>query len=66
MPEWLTTGQVADYLQVSVSTVYRWVAEGRLPAYKIGNTRRFRRDEVDALAVPIVPEVRDEEGSGHD
>ena len=60
MPEWMTTKQVAEYLQVSESSIYRWVGEGRLPAYRIGGARRFKREDVDALAVPIVPP--DEEG----
>ena len=55
MPEWMTTKQVAEYLQVSESSIYRWVGEGRLPAYRIGGARRFKREDVDALAVPIVP-----------
>jgi len=49
----MTTKQVAEYLQVSESTVYRWVSEGKLRAYHIGRTRRLRREDVDALAVPI-------------
>ncbi len=54
----MTTKQVAAYLQVSESTVYRWVSERKLPAYNIGRTRRFRKEDVDALALPIDPAGR--------
>ena len=60
MPEWMTTKQVAQHLQVSESTVYRWVSEGKLRAYHIGRTRRFRKEDVDALAVPIQLEAEED------
>jgi len=44
----MTMGEVAEYLQCSVSTVRRWVARGRVPHYRMGRMIRFRRGEVDA------------------
>lgn len=35
-PPILTLPEVADRLQVSVSTVRNWVAEGRLPSMRVG------------------------------
>jgi excisionase family DNA binding protein len=57
--EFLTQQQVADELCVDVSTVRRWIALGRLKAYRVGNTRtiRIERASVDALITPI--------GGGH-
>lgn len=43
----LTAKDVADKLQVSRLTVYRWVKEGYLKAFKIGSVMRFDPDEVD-------------------
>ena len=60
-PEWMTTDDVCEYLQVSRSTVYRWVSEGKLPGYKFGGTRRYKREDVDALAEPIAPAEADED-----
>ena len=37
----LTTKQVADYLKIDKFTVYRLVAQRRLPAYKVGSQWRF-------------------------
>ena len=54
--EWYSPEDVADLYGVSISTVYRWTSEGRLPAYKVGGVRRYKRDDVDALAEPIEPQ----------
>jgi excisionase family DNA binding protein len=54
--EWMTTEDVEDFFQVSTSTVYRWVSDGKLPAYKVGGVRRYRREDVEALAQPIEPQ----------
>lgn len=38
----LTTDQVARYLKVDKFTVYRLVAQKKLPAYRVGNQWRFK------------------------
>ncbi|MFQ5853293.1 MAG: helix-turn-helix domain-containing protein [Candidatus Binatia bacterium] len=44
MPEnLLTTKQVAQYLNVDEFTVYRLVAQKKLPAFRVGNQWRFKR-----------------------
>jgi excisionase family DNA binding protein len=44
----LTTDQVARYLKVDKFTVYRLVAQKKLPAFKVGNQWRFRKKMIDA------------------
>jgi excisionase family DNA binding protein len=39
----LTVGQVAHYLKVDKFTVYRLVAQKKLPAFRVGNQWRFER-----------------------
>ena len=39
----MTTGEVARYLRVDKYTIYRLVAKGKLPAFKVGNQWRFKR-----------------------
>lgn len=56
MPDWMTTKEAAEYLKVSEATIYRWARDGKLPAYRIGATRRYKREDLDALAEPIAPE----------
>ncbi|MEO8048501.1 MAG: helix-turn-helix domain-containing protein [Nitrospirota bacterium] len=47
MPEYLTGEQVAELLQVSVKSVWRWVkTDPSLPCFKIGRTIRFPRERL--------------------
>jgi excisionase family DNA binding protein len=41
--EFLTTKEVAEYLRVNQYTVYRLVAQKKLPAFKVGSQWRFKR-----------------------
>lgn len=45
--EILTLDEVALYLKAGKRTVYRLVAEGKLPGFKLGGTWRFRRSDLD-------------------
>lgn len=44
---WLTVEQIADHLQVSKETIYRWLDKNVIPAHKIGRQWRFQIKEVD-------------------
>lgn len=57
-PVWLTIEQVADRLQVSIRTVERMVAAGRLAEYRPlpkSTTRRYRVQDVDAAMDLQIP-----------
>ena len=43
----LTVREVAEYLCMSETKVYRLVKERRLPVVRIGKTWRFRKDLLD-------------------
>lgn len=45
----MTVEQVAELMQVTQPTVYRWVREGQLPATRIGRTLRFSRPDVESM-----------------
>ena len=45
--DFLTTKEVAEYLRVNPYTVYRLVAQRKLPAYKVGSQWRFKRTVLD-------------------
>jgi len=47
--EIMTPEQVADYLQLSRDTVYRYIREGKLPASRLGRNYRIPRENVDLL-----------------
>ena len=44
----LTTAQLAEYLKVDKFTVYRLVTQKNIPAFKVGNQWRFKREMIDA------------------
>lgn len=46
--EILTIKQVAEYLKVNERTIYRLAATAELPAFKVGNSWRFKRTELEA------------------
>lgn len=49
MDEILTVQEVADYLKVSRTTVWRWCNEGKLSAFKVGRGWRIHRLEVEKI-----------------
>jgi excisionase family DNA binding protein len=44
----LTTDQVARYLNIDKFTVYRLVTQRKIPAFKVGNQWRFKKNMIDA------------------
>jgi excisionase family DNA binding protein len=42
----LTFIEAAQFLRLSKPTVERFVAEGKIPSYKVGKRRLFDRDEL--------------------
>ena len=47
-PALMSLPEVARYLNMKERTIYDWAQTGRLPAFKLGATWRFRRSEIDA------------------
>ena len=43
----LTVQDLAHYLKVHPSTVYRLLKAGKLPAFKVGSDWRFNVEEID-------------------
>jgi excisionase family DNA binding protein len=46
--DWLTLSDVAKYLRLPASTVYKLKASGKIRGYRVGRNLRFDRAEVDA------------------
>ena len=42
--EFLTVEEVAEYLRLPVSTVYKLVQDRKLPGFKVGKHWRFRKE----------------------
>ncbi|MFN2607014.1 MAG: helix-turn-helix domain-containing protein [Acidimicrobiales bacterium] len=46
---WMSTGEAARRLGVTVRTLYRLIDEAELPAYKFGRVIRLQEGEVEAF-----------------
>ena len=60
--EILTVQELSDYLKVPVSTLYKLVREGSIPATKIGKHWRFHKDAIDAWIIQADQTKRAEGG----
>lgn len=43
----LTIKEVAQYLKVNERTIYRLAASGDIPAFKVGNSWRFKQTDLE-------------------
>ena len=46
-PEIMTIGETAEYLRISMSSLYKLAQDGRIPCQKVGRHWRFRREAID-------------------
>ncbi len=47
-PEVMNIRQASQYLGVSPDTLYKYVSEDRIPAFKLGNRWKFKRSILDS------------------
>ena len=52
---WLTKRDAANEARVGTRTIERWIAEGTLPAFRMGGQVRIKATDLDKLARPIAP-----------
>jgi len=43
----MTIGEVAVYLKVTERTIYRLAGSKQIPAFKVGGSWRFSKDDID-------------------
>lgn len=48
-PQWLSTNKAADYLGMTLRTLYRLIDAGDLSAYKFGRVIRLKQSDVDSF-----------------
>lgn len=44
---WIGTKEIAAHLGVTVVTVRKWIAHGKIPCYRVGKLWKFKVSEVD-------------------
>ncbi|MGH9028586.1 MAG: helix-turn-helix domain-containing protein [Acidimicrobiales bacterium] len=44
---WMSTKDAAEYLGVTLRSLYRFIDEGSLPAFKFGRVIRLKQDDVE-------------------
>lgn len=49
----LTREQVAELLDIDLSTLWHWTKAGRLKSYGIANRIYFKRSEIEQALIPI-------------
>lgn len=47
--DWLSTADAAKSLGITPRTLYRFIDQGELPAYRFGRVIRVKRTDVDAF-----------------
>jgi len=47
--EWMSTKEAAEHLGVTLRSLYRFIDEGDLPAFKFGRVIRLKATDVDAF-----------------
>jgi excisionase family DNA binding protein len=53
MHEIMTPKEVARYLQISLLTVYKYAKQGTIPGFRIGNSWRFHKENIDQAQISL-------------
>ena len=65
MSEIMTPKEVANYLKMSVLTVYKHAKQGTIPGFRIGNSWRFDKNRIDAALLGGDSRSDTEESAGN-
>ena len=56
--DYLSVAEAAELLKVAKSTLWRWINQGDVPAYRFGHRRiLINRKDLDRLIVPVRTEI---------
>jgi len=65
LPEVMSAGQLARYLQKGRDWVCKLARKGEIPAFKMGNSWRFLKKAVDEWLVRQIPSVAEDKSREH-
>ncbi len=43
----MTVGEVAEFLRIGPTLLYKLIRRGEIPSFKVGSDHRFRRDAIE-------------------
>jgi excisionase family DNA binding protein len=55
----MNVSEVADYLRIPLSSIYKLAREGRIPCQKVGRQWRFHRSAIDQWLTRISADTRE-------
>jgi excisionase family DNA binding protein len=47
--KWFNTDEAAQYLEVSKQTIFRWIRDRSITFFKVGNSTRFKKKDLNAM-----------------
>ncbi|MCK5578243.1 MAG: helix-turn-helix domain-containing protein [Planctomycetes bacterium] len=47
--DWRSIREACEYLDVSEQTIFRWMKDGKLTYYKVGDSTRFKKEDLDLM-----------------
>ena len=59
MSDVITVKEVKNFLKLSDSTIYKLISRGEIPAFRIGDSRRFDMEEFKAMVENAKQGIRD-------
>lgn len=54
--DWYSIREACEYLDVSEQTVFRWMKDGKLTYFKVGDSTRFRKEDLDLMVTKFTGE----------
>ena len=61
---WYTVPEAAEYLEVSIPTIFRWMKSGLLSFHKVGGGTRFTREGLEAVVEKTTGQREAESAAG--
>ncbi|MBI4834027.1 MAG: helix-turn-helix domain-containing protein [Planctomycetes bacterium] len=54
--DWYSIREACDYLDVSEQTIFRWMKDGKLTYFKVGDSTRFKQEDLELMVTKFTGE----------
>jgi len=62
--DWYSIREACEYLDVSEQTIFRWMKDGKLTYFKVGDSTRFRKEDLELMISKFTGEKEAEKYGG--